>query len=100
MKRVAITGVGAVTPLGNNIDTTWKNLIRGQSGISSITKFDASGLPSRIAGELSDFRPENFLLRKDILRLDPFVHYAAAAAYMSIEDAGLITQRSAVSGQQ
>jgi 3-oxoacyl-[acyl-carrier-protein] synthase II len=98
MKRVAITGVGAVTPLGNNIDTTWTNLIRGQSGISRITKFDTSGLPSRIAGELNDFRPEDFLPRMVILRLDPFVHYAAAAAYMSIEDAGLINQRSAVSG--
>jgi 3-oxoacyl-[acyl-carrier-protein] synthase II len=98
MKRVAITGIGAVTPLGNNIDTTWANLIRGQSGISIITKFDASGLPIRIAGELNDFRPEDFLPRKDILRLDPFVHYAAAAAYMSIEDAGLV-QGSGVRGQ-
>jgi 3-oxoacyl-[acyl-carrier-protein] synthase II len=98
MKRVAITGIGAVTPLGNNIDTTWANLIRGQSGISIITKFDASGLPIRIAGELNDFRPEDFLPRKDILRLDPFVHYAAAAAYMSIEDAGL-DQGSGVRGQ-
>jgi 3-oxoacyl-[acyl-carrier-protein] synthase II len=98
MKRVAITGVGAVTPLGNNIDTTWTNLIRGRSGISSITKFDASGLPSRIAGELHEFRPEDFLPRKDILRLDPFVHYAAASAFMSVQDAGLF-QGSGVRGQ-
>ncbi|KPK00957.1 MAG: hypothetical protein AMK71_07350 [Nitrospira bacterium SG8_35_4] len=100
MKRVAITGIGAVTPLGNTIDTTWDNLLRGRSGILPITKFDPSRLPSRIAGELHDFSPEDWLPAKDILRLDPFVHYAAAAALMATEDAGLILQRSAVSSQQ
>lgn len=100
MKSIVITGIGALTPLGNDMETTWTNLLKGRSGISHITRFDASGLPSRIAGELKGFAPEKFLPRKDILRLDPFVHYAAAAALMAIEDAGLIRQRLAVSGQQ
>jgi 3-oxoacyl-[acyl-carrier-protein] synthase II len=89
MRRVVITGIGAVTPLGNNIETTWDNLLKGRSGISAISRFDPEGLPSRIAGELKGFNPENFLSPKDILRLDPFIHYAAAASAMACEDAGL-----------
>lgn len=92
MRRVVITGIGALTPLGNDIKTTWNNLQEGRSGISHITRFDASALPSRIAGELKGFSPEKFLSKKDIMRLDPFVHYAAAAATMAVEDAGLLRQ--------
>lgn len=99
MKRVVITGAGAVTPLGSTLESTWNHLLQGRSGVSTITKFDASGLPSRIAGELHGFNPEAYLSRKDILRLDPFVHYAAAAALMAIEDAGLIYKGSGVMGQ-
>lgn len=91
MKRVVITGIGAVTPLGNSIHDTWDNLIRKTSGIGYITKFDPSGLPSRIAGEVKEFNPDMYLPRKDILRLDPFIHYAAAAAAMAAEDAGILT---------
>ena len=90
MRRVVITGIGAVTPLGNDIETTWDNLLKGRSGISAISRFDPEGLTSRIAGELKGFNPENFLSPKDILRLDPFIHYAAAASAMACEDAGLI----------
>lgn len=89
MKRVVITGIGVVTPLGNDIRTTWDNLSRGVSSISIITKFDPSGLSSRIAGEINNFSSENYLSRKDMQRLDPFIHYAAAAAAMAVEDAGL-----------
>jgi 3-oxoacyl-[acyl-carrier-protein] synthase II len=89
MRKVVITGIGAVTPLGNDINSTWDNITRQLSGISQITKFDAAALPSRIAGELKDFVPEVFLPAKDILRLDPFVHYASAAAMMACKDAGL-----------
>ena len=89
MKRVVITGIGAVTPLGNNIEATWKDLTNKRSGMAQITKFDPSGLPSRIAGELKKFNPEDYLSKKDILRLDPFIHYAAAAALMACEDAKL-----------
>jgi len=91
MKKVVITGMGAVTPLGNTIHETWENLLRKRSGISQITRFDPSGLPSRIAGELKGFSAETYISRKDILRLDPFIHYATAAADMALEDAGLKT---------
>lgn len=100
MKRVVITGIGAVTPLGNNIQTTWENLTNGLSGIGYITKFNPSGLSSKIAGEIKGFSPEDYLSKKDILRLDPFIHYAAAAAIMAAEDAGLIRQGPGVRGQK
>ncbi|MEW6601988.1 MAG: beta-ketoacyl-[acyl-carrier-protein] synthase II [Nitrospirota bacterium] len=89
MRRVVITGIGAVTPLGNDMNSTWENIIQRRSGIGRITKFDTSNLPSRIAGELKDFGPGMFMPAKDILRLDPFVHYAAAAGLMACKDAGL-----------
>jgi 3-oxoacyl-[acyl-carrier-protein] synthase II len=89
MRKVVITGIGAVTPLGKDINSTWDNVTAGRSGIRQITKFDAAGLQSRIAGELKDFDPEEYISKKDILRLDPFVHYAAAAALMACEDSGL-----------
>jgi 3-oxoacyl-[acyl-carrier-protein] synthase II len=88
MRKVVITGIGAVTPLGNDINSTWDNIIRQRSGIGRITRFDAAALPTRIAGELKDFAPEVFSPAKDILRLDPFIHYAAAAALMACKDAG------------
>jgi 3-oxoacyl-[acyl-carrier-protein] synthase II len=94
MKRVVITGTGAVTPLGNNIETTWNNVVKKVTGIRHITRFDTSGLSSTIAGELRGFDPGNYLPGKDILRLDPFVHYAAAAAIMAAEDAGLLSRNS------
>jgi 3-oxoacyl-[acyl-carrier-protein] synthase II len=86
-KRVVITGLGAVTPLGNDVKTTWTRLTQGRSGIGRITKFDASALPSRIAGEVRGFDPRAFLDPKEALRADPFIHYAVAAALMAMEDA-------------
>ncbi|MEN8264831.1 MAG: beta-ketoacyl-ACP synthase II [Nitrospirota bacterium] len=94
MRKVVITGIGAVTPLGNDIESTWRNLIEKKSGIDGITRFDPAGLSSRIAGELKGFSPEDYLHPKDILRLDPFVHYAVAAALMACEDAGLTGRNS------
>lgn len=94
MRRIVITGLGAVTPLGNDVKTTWENLARKVSGIDYITKFDPAGLTSRIAGEVKNFCPENFLPKKDIRRLDPFIHYAVAAATTAVEDAGLISKGS------
>ena len=98
MRRIVITGIGAVTPLGNDISATWDNLTKGLSGVRTITKFnpDTQSLPSRIAGELKNFSPEAYIPRKDILRLDPFIHYAFAAAIMAADDAGLISQGSGV----
>jgi len=99
MRRVVITGMGVVTPLGNDLKKTWAALKMGQSGIGPITKFDASGLPVRIAGELKGFSPEDYIPKKDIPRLDPFIHYAIAAAIMAAEDAGLKKQ-SIISSHQ
>jgi len=95
MRRVVITGIGAVTPLGNNIETTWDNLINKNSGIASITKFDSSGLTSRIGGELKDFSPEEYISKKDIQRLDPFIHYAFASAVMAAKDADITNAENA-----
>lgn len=89
MKRVVITGIGAITPLGNDIKATWDNLTKGISGISYITRFDQSYLSTRIAGEIKDFSPKDYLPKRDVLRLDPFIHYAFASALMALEDAGL-----------
>jgi len=90
MKRVVITGIGAVTPLGNTIESTWQNLLKGVSGIEKITRFDTEGLPVSIAGELKGFVPDPFIPKKDINRLDLFIHYATASAVMAVEDAGFI----------
>lgn len=87
--RVVITGVGLLTPLGNNADTTWKNLLRGVSGIGRITKFEASAFSSRIAGELKGFDPRSFMSGKEARQTDPFIQYALAAALMAVEDAKL-----------
>jgi 3-oxoacyl-[acyl-carrier-protein] synthase II len=91
MKRVVITGLGAVTPLGNNVKTTWENLLKSCSGIGRITKFDSNALnlKNSIGGELKHFSAEDYISKKDKLRLDPFVHYAVAASCMALEDSGI-----------
>lgn len=90
MKKVVITGIGAVTPLANTFADSWQLIRKGVSGIGAITKFDTSRLLWKSAGELKGFNPKLFLSKKEILRLDPFVQYAVAASVMAIEDAGLI----------
>jgi 3-oxoacyl-[acyl-carrier-protein] synthase II len=89
MRRAVVTGIGAVTPLGNSFAESWKALLEGRPGIGAITRFDPSGMPCKKAGELRGFRAEDYIGAKDVLRLDPFVHYAAAAASMAAEDSGL-----------
>jgi 3-oxoacyl-[acyl-carrier-protein] synthase II len=93
MKRVVITGIGMVTPLGNTAAETWKELVAGAPGIGRITKFDASAFPCRIAGELKGFDPLSFMTRKEALRTDPFIQYALAAALMAVEDSRLAFDR-------
>ncbi len=88
--RVVITGLGALTPLGNSMERTWNSLINGSSGIWHITRFDASAFPCRIAGELKGFDPREFMTEKEAHRTDPFIQYALAAALMAMKDAGLI----------
>lgn len=88
-RRVVVTGIGAVSPLGIGVEETWKNIKEGNSGIGKITKFDASNLPSQIAGEVKNFKPEEFMSAKLVSRVDTFIQYAIAGARMALEDAGL-----------
>jgi len=90
-RRVVITGVGAVTPVGNTADEFWAALLEGRSGIGPITRFDATGFPTRIAGELKGFDSLKYIDRKDDRKFDPFLKYAVACATMAVEDAALKT---------
>jgi 3-oxoacyl-[acyl-carrier-protein] synthase II len=88
-RRVAVTGLGLVTPLGTGVEKNWEALSQGRSGISTITRFDAKDFPTRIAGEVRDFRPEDFIEKKEIKKMDLFIHYSMAAADMALADSGL-----------
>lgn len=81
--------MGLVTPLGTGLYKTWENLCKGRSGIKKIERFDASGFPSKVAGEVTDFNPENFMERSEVRKNDLFIQYALAASRMAIEDAGI-----------
>jgi 3-oxoacyl-[acyl-carrier-protein] synthase II len=89
MKRVVVTGIGAVTPVGNTAEEFWAALIAGKSGIGPITRFDTTGFPTRIAGEVRGFEPLKYIDKKDDRKFDPFLKYAIACAVMAVEDAGL-----------
>jgi 3-oxoacyl-[acyl-carrier-protein] synthase II len=88
-RRVVVTGMGMITPLGIGVEKSWTALCQGESGIGPITRFDATPLKCQIAGELKDFHPLDFLDSKFIRRFDPFIQYAMAAARMAVEDSGL-----------
>jgi len=88
-KRVVITGLGAVSPVGNEIDVLWDNIVGGKAGYGSVTRFDVSTLPSRVAGEINDFDPGKWIDKKESRRMDRFVQLAIAAAKMAVQDAGL-----------
>lgn len=87
-RRVVITGVGLITPLGIGVNDTWSALCAGKSGISHITRFDTSGFQTRIAGEVKDFHPEDFLPKKEAQRTERFIAYAVAATRMALDDSG------------
>ncbi|NLV17494.1 MAG: beta-ketoacyl-ACP synthase II, partial [Syntrophomonadaceae bacterium] len=88
-RRVVVTGLGVISPVGNDLSAFWDNLIRGKSGVRSIDKFDASQLSTRIAAQVLDFTPENYINRKDARRMDRSVQFACGAARMALEDANL-----------
>jgi 3-oxoacyl-[acyl-carrier-protein] synthase II len=88
-RRVVVTGVGMVSPLGTGVRNNWEAACAGRSGIGPITKFDAADFPSQIAGEVKDFNPEDFMDKQQIRRFDVFIHYAVASARMAMEDSGL-----------
>jgi 3-oxoacyl-[acyl-carrier-protein] synthase II len=92
-RRVVITGLGLVTPIGSTIEEFWTNLIAGKSGVSKLTKFDASILPTQIAAEVKDFNPEKYLDKKQVRRLDASQQYAIVAAGNAIEDSGIDTNK-------
>jgi len=89
MRRVVVTGLGAVTPLGIGVGSTWEAILAGRSGVGRITKFDPSDFPTTIAAEVKGFVPEDFIDRKEIKRMDPFIHLAMASAHFAMTDAGL-----------
>ncbi len=88
-RRVVITGVGLITPLGIGVSETWEGLCSGKSGIGEITRFDTTNFKTKIAGEVKNFNPEDFLPTKEAKRTEPFIAYAIAAARMAVEDSGL-----------
>ena len=92
-RRVVLTGLGALTPIGNTVDEFWSALLQGRSGVGPITKFDATDYPTRIAGEIKNFDPLAFVDKKDARRLDPFLQYAMACAVMAVQDAALDTEK-------
>src|SRR5687768_7467425 len=95
-RRVVVTGLGAVTPLGNDVETTWKGIIEGKSGIGPLTRVNAEEYPAKVAAQINDFNPESFMDRKDARKMDRFTQYAVASALMAVEDAKLtITDENA-----
>ena len=88
-RRVVVTGLGLVTPVGIGVTESWKNIVAGVSGISNITKFDASNFPSNLAGEVKNFEPNNFLNPKDARRMDTFIQYGLTAGIEAIKDSGI-----------
>ncbi|MBD8026672.1 beta-ketoacyl-ACP synthase II [Ureibacillus sp. Re31] len=88
-RRVVITGVGAVTPLGNTIEETWENLIAGKSGVGPLTRVDAEKFPVKVAAEVKDFDIEQYIDRKEARKMDRFTHYALASSIMAVKDAEL-----------
>jgi len=88
-RRIVITGMGVISPVGTGLNKFWTSLINGQSGIDKITRFDTSNLPTKIAGEVKDFNPENYIEKKELKRLDRFTQFAISATKMALEDSAL-----------
>lgn len=88
-RRVAVTGLGLISPCGTGVEKSWEALVNGRSGVGPITLFDASRLDSRIAGEVKDFEPEDYIERREVRRMDRFAQFAVVAADMALADSGL-----------
>ncbi|WP_456454980.1 beta-ketoacyl-ACP synthase II [Thermovibrio sp.] len=89
MRRVVITGLGVISPVGNDVETFWENIKSGKSGVGKITKFDATDFPVQIAAEVKDFDPLKYFDKREARRLDPFIQFAVAAAEEAVKSAGL-----------
>jgi 3-oxoacyl-[acyl-carrier-protein] synthase II len=94
-RRVVVTGLGIVSPVGTGVSEAWKNIVAGQSGITRITRFDATAFSSRIAGEVKGFDPASYLSAKEARRFDTFIHYGLAASIEALKDSGLDLDREA-----
>lgn len=90
MNRVVITGMGCITPVGNDVDSFWNNIVAGRHGFAEITKFDASEMKVKLAAEVKDFQPENYIEKNEIKRTDLFSQYAIAAATQAMEESGIL----------
>ena len=90
-RRVVVTGLGLISPVGNSVDEGWQNLVAGRTGIANITRFDASAFACRFAGEVKGFKVEDWFSAKDARHMDIFIHYGLAASIQAICDAGLPT---------
>jgi len=88
-RRVVVTGLGVVSPVGNDVDTAWRNIVAGKSGIGPITRFDASAFPCRIAGEVKEFSIDEYLPAKEARHFDTFIHFGLAAGTQALRDSGL-----------
>ncbi len=95
-RRVVVTGLGLLTPVGNNVEDSWKNIIAGKSGIAEITAFDASDFSTRISGSVKDFDPTEYISVKDIKKMDTFIHFGIAAGVQALDDSGVeVTEENA-----
>jgi 3-oxoacyl-[acyl-carrier-protein] synthase II len=95
-RRVVITGLGIVSPVGNDVQQAWDNILAGNSGIGPLTRFDVSAFPVRFGGSVKDFDPATYIAPKDVKKMDPFIHYGMAAGAQAIGDAGLeVTEANA-----
>jgi 3-oxoacyl-[acyl-carrier-protein] synthase II len=95
-RRVVITGLGLLTPVGNTVDESWKNIIAGKSGVALITAFDATGFSTRISGSVKGFDPTDYLSFKEVKKMDSFIHFGIAAGIQALDDSGLeVTEENA-----
>ncbi|WP_049620866.1 beta-ketoacyl-ACP synthase II [Frateuria defendens] len=95
-RRVVVTGLGIISPVGNDIATAWEHILKGVSGIGPVTHFDAATFATRIAGEVRDFDPAQWVAPKDVKKMDPFIHYGIAAGAQALRDSGLeVTEANA-----
>jgi len=90
-RRVVVTGLGCISPVGNTVDTAWANLLAGKSGIANITRFDASAINCHFAGEVKDLDLDQYIAPKEARAMDKFIHYGIAAAVQAVQDSGLAT---------
>ena len=96
-RRVVITGLGLLTPVGNTVEESWKNIVAGKSGIAPITAFDATDFSTRISGSVKNFDPTDYLSFKDVKKMDIFIHFGLAAGIQALDDSGLeVTEANAV----